>query len=211
MTLNEAAASALSNDAASDTIPGMIVRYITQSSPLSGIPDKTDPGARIIDNLMSLEKLLEDVPVFDAPIDGLPEDDAMALEAVRASIKEKVPVMVRDALHAAGRNAQSAYPDNNAGPFGINIDEKGLLKIDSATLAESLSETKDETIRYIQDFGNSLQDKIRYDFNPFAGTLYAVAKAGPVLSSQTKTGGRRRVMINRKPNLKRVSTKCRCF
>ena len=186
MTLNEAAASALSDDAASDIIPGMIVRYITQSSPLSGIPDKTDPGARIIDNLISLEKLLEDVPGFDAPIDGLPEDDAVALEAVRASIKEKVPVMVRDALHAAGRNAQSAYPDNNAGPFGISIDERGLLKIDSTTLAESLSEKKDATIRYIQDFGNSLQDKIRYDFNPLAGLYTGGESTGGILKANRK-------------------------
>jgi hypothetical protein len=188
MTLNKAAASTLSNNAASGAIPGMIVRYITQSAPPSGIPDKIDPIARVIDNLMSLEKLLEDVPVFDAPVDGLLEDDAMGPEAVRASIKEKIPVMVRDALHAAGRNAQPAYPDNNVGFFGINIDEKGFLRIDRATLAESFSETKDETIRFITDFGNSFQDKIRYDFNPFAG-LYAGGESRANIIEPGKKGG----------------------
>ncbi len=188
VTLNEAAASALPNNAASDTIPGMIVRYIAQSSFPSGIPDKADPGASIIDKLMSLEKLLEDVPGFAAQVDGLPEEDAVALEAVRASIKERVPVMVRDALQAAGRNAQSAYPDNNAGPFGINIDGKGLLKIDGATLAESLSGNKDETIQYIRDFGNSFQDKIRYDFNPFAG-LYTGGESKANIIEPGKKGG----------------------
>lgn len=185
---NEGAATALSYDAASDTVPGMIIRCITRLSPHLGIPDKTGPGARIIDNLVSLEKLLDDVPGFDPPIDGWPEEDTMALEAVRASIKEKIPVVLRDALQASGRNARSRYPDTNAGPLGINIDENGLLRIDSAALAESLSKNKDETIQYVRDFGNSFQDKIRYDFNPFAG-LYSGGESSANIMEPGKKGG----------------------
>ena len=39
-------------------------------------------------------------------------------------------------------------------------------------LVESLSAKKEETVTFIRDFGRSLQDGLRYDFNPLAG-VYA--------------------------------------
>ncbi len=181
-----------SNNMSPDTVPGMIVRHIKTSATIN-MPQKNGMDTLIMQKLISLEKMLQDVPEFIPPSDNPPEvlseEDMTTLQKTRTktSIHERIPAMVRDALERASRNHhQTAGAGGNAGYFGINIDENGVLRIDRAVLAKSLAERKTETVQYIQDFGNSFQDKIRYDFNPLAGLYTGGKSTGGILKTNKK-------------------------
>lgn len=175
---------AVPGGALSGAIPGVTVRYINPSPPLPGAPAGTDPRALVVDKLAALTELIGNMPEPILSSEGVSEEELAVVRETMRSVHEQVPALVRQALHAATRNYQGAGAAAGQGPFGIDIDENGTLRIDRAVLVGSLAENKEETITFIRDFGTSLQDRFRYDFNPLAG----VYVDGRHASGITETG-----------------------
>lgn len=155
-----------------DALPGITVRYV-DASPLS--PDipagTTDSRPLIVDKLVSFKEMIEIAPEPALLPEGTSEEDLTVVREARRSVHEQMPALVRQALHAASRNYEASGGAADQGIFGIGLDEKGNLRIDPAVLVESLADKKEKTITFIRDFAASLQDRLRYDFNPLAGAF----------------------------------------
>lgn len=159
-------------DALADAIPGITVRYVHLSPPSPDVPAGTDPRLFIVDKLASLGELIEGMSGPSLVSEGGSEDDRAALRETISSAHEQITTTVRQALSAASRDYRTAAGPADQGFPGAGINEDGTLRIDRVMLVESLSAKKEETVTFIRDFGRSLQDGLRYDFNPLAG-VYA--------------------------------------
>ncbi len=154
-----------------DALPGITVRYVDASTLSPDVPAGTDSRSLIVDKLVSFKEMIE-IAIEPALLpEGTSEEDLAAVRETRRSVHEQMPALVRQALHAASRNYEASGNAADQGIFGIGIDEKGSLRIDLAALVESLGDKKEKTVTFIRDFAASLQDRLRYDFNPLAGAF----------------------------------------
>jgi hypothetical protein len=184
------ATNLIPDDASLKTGAGTVVHYLDE--PRGPVSQASVRGAdfvtQIADKMVVLERRLEEVPYFRGEDTSLPEEDPALLEKTFAALKENTAGLVRRALHAAVSQVRSEYPGADVSALGIGLDENGFLKVDRTALSESLSARKDEAVMFVRDLGNSLQDRIRYDFNPLAGLFAGNGNADGVLETGKKRG-----------------------
>ena len=159
----------------SDNFPGITIRVIP-STALAAASVKTagveNRQEVIAERFASLADVIGTMIEYEGDTEGGPGEGQVRLEAMRTSVKEAV----RESLHTAigSATASQAGGSLNETLEGIGIDEKGLLKVDKKVFAGTLMDRRDEASRFIQNFGNTLHDKVAYFFHPFAG-LYDIS------------------------------------
>jgi len=154
----------------SEKPPGVSIRFIDPagmgvSGVASGKKDRI-----IIESMTSLAAAVNDIIGSQVETEEGPGNAAAQMAVARTTVKEAV----KESLLMALRYGQGGVAPSGGDPFGLRTDEKGLLRVDRAMFAEALAGKKEETFRFVNNFGSSFHDRISYFFHPFAG-LYAGA------------------------------------
>lgn len=93
------------------------------------------------------------------------ETDGEGRVPMREAMKSAVAASFAGALkELAGMDGHAM-----AKPLGISLDERGLLKVDTAVLRDALSTGKGKTVRFVHGLTASLHDRIAYNPLAFAG------------------------------------------
>ena len=157
----------------SDKFPGFTIRVIGQTDMAASAEaavDTVNKAEIIAERLISLADAVNGAIGLPEDLEEAPGEGRLRADPSRPSIKEAL----RESMQIAMRNAADETGLVNEGLAGIRIDERGLLKVDRAMFAEALTGKKEETSRFVNNFGSSLHDRTSYYFHPFA-TLFAGA------------------------------------
>ncbi len=149
--------------------PGVVVTFVGQEA-IAPLPGMTP---------LTAEDIVEKISTLSGAVGALVADDASAAAEAAGDdgaeaaglwvplVKETVKEAVKESFLAAVNKAKN---NGAAGVFGMTLDEKGLLKIDKAALAEALSGNSGEAVGFVRDFAGAIHDRLTYNaYNPLAG------------------------------------------
>ena len=112
-----------------------------------------------------------------AGVEEAADDAPAAAPAGHAAVKAAMKREVAASFAGALRSAFGMNGFNTAEPFGIALDQNGLLAVDRAVLRDSLSGNKGETLRFVHDLTSSLHDRISHNAYAFAAVYARVDEA----------------------------------
>ncbi len=142
---------------------------------------------------MVAQRIVEKVAVFSDAVNGMitgssPDADSQgdnADEAVEGYVPMKEAMKRAVAASFAGVVEGPAGMDGpeSSRLFGISLDEKGLLRVDTGVLCDALSGGKGEAVRFVHDLTASLHDRITYNALAFASLHARVEETVPGVPS----------------------------
>jgi hypothetical protein len=171
------------------TFPGPMVHVVNPGTGafVRSVADTEKGLDVIVRRTISPPEVLDDLVPLDMEM-RVTDSNGYGDTAIRILVKGTVKRATKNSLQMGSDAMRGETLLNEVSSLGMKTDGDGGLKLDSKVFRGAFPTDKDEVIRSGRDFAVSLQDRVAYSFNPFAGDNANGPQDAPLHGPQLKQG-----------------------